>query len=126
MLHKSQKKGVNQIESNEKLVVSQEIKTENEHPKITQELFKQLTPGHIQILESIYVNYKVIYYKQIWDNFNKKVVISDKTLRKRIKELADLGLIELIKSYNLMIRPIPKLKKEILDEIQIYRMVGVY
>lgn len=104
----------------------QELNVEKANPEISQELFKQLRPGHIQILEALYVNFKVISYKQLWDEFDRRIVISDKTLRKRIKELSDLGLIELIKSYNLLIRPKPDIKQKILEEIQKYRTVGLF
>lgn len=81
----------------------------------------QLISGHIQILENLYINYRVVSYKQIWNVFKKTIKISDRTLRKRIKELQDLGLIDCIKSYELLLSPKKELREEILKEIQNYR-----
>ncbi|MFH0874796.1 MAG: hypothetical protein V1859_02575 [archaeon] len=86
------------------------------------EIFKsQLIPGHIQILENLYINYRVVSYKQIWNVFKKTIKISDRTLRKRIKELEELGLIDCIKSYELLLSPKKELREEVLKEIQNYR-----
>lgn len=94
---------------------------ENKEISLSDMFSKHLMHGHIQILENLYVNYKVVSYKQIWNTFRATIKISDRTLRKRIKELSDLGLINCVKSYEILIEPKKELKDEILAEIQSHR-----
>lgn len=106
-------------ETKNELVVQQEKGIEE--TSLSDIFSNQLINGHIQILENLYVNYKVISYKQLWNTFKNTIKISDRTLRKRIKELQDMGLIDCIKSYELLLTPKKEMKEGILKEIQNYR-----
>ena len=105
-------------------MTQQEI--EEEPIRITQELLKDLHALQIDVLENLYANSKVITFQHIKKIFSLRYNISDKTFRRRIDQLEKLGLIESIKSYEKMMRPIPKIKDDILKAIETYRTSVVW
>lgn len=100
-------------------MINQEI--EREEIRITQELLKDLHALQIDVLENLYANSRVITFQHLKKIFSLRYNVSDKTLRRRIDKLEEMGLIESIKSYEKLIRPIPKIKDELLHAIQTYR-----
>lgn len=74
---------------------------------------------HVQILKTLYTKGYPLMYIEIWNAY-KNLRLSDQTLRKRIKELEDLKLIEVIHSNRLLLVPRSKIREEVIEEINKY------
>ena len=83
-------------------------------------IFQQLLPLQVFLLKNIYTHNQIINYRRLWLTYEAKISLSEKTFRKRIHELKNLGLIDIIKSYTLLIEPKIKLREEILRHIANY------
>lgn len=111
------KYGVLEIEQNKQWLTDQ--KTEEKEIDLSHN-FQQLLPLQVFLLKNIYTHNQIINYRRLWLTYKAKITISEKTFRKRIRELKNLGLIDIIKSYTLLIEPKIKLREEILRHIANY------
>lgn len=101
----------------------QDIQTKQEETGLDNRAIAQAISGckliHVQILKTLYTKGYPLMYLEIWNAY-KNLRLSDQTLRKRIKELEDLKLIEVIHSNRLLLVPMSKIKEEVIGEINKY------
>jgi predicted transcriptional regulator len=82
-------------------------------------VFEKLKLIHIQILKTLYVNDMPVSYKELWNQY-KIIKISERTFKKRIHELRDLGIIDCINSWVLTLLPKTEIRDQILKQITAY------
>jgi len=74
---------------------------------------------HVTILRTIYTQNKPISFSEL-STALKKTGVTDKTLRKKVDDLKNLGLIDKLSALIVMLMPVEKHKSNIIEMIKRY------